>query len=499
MTIVKQYYKEHKFGFISLLLLVMVALLFCISKRAFHVDESLSFTLSNHPTGWVSYKPFGWFEKLFFSNYAVTDSPFNYSGVYSNQYWDVHPPLYYDILHTICSLFPYRFSIWFGLIINIGSFIVSLVIIYFIVYKQTNKDYLSALAMLLFGLNKHVLDCVIFIRMYMLLTMFVLMFLFFATNIISNKNKRNYLGLFVITILGGLTHYHFYFIIGSLSLIIAIYLIINKEYKKTIISFVVVCIAGLLNLFVFFPATFFHLESDHASNAIKHINNFSMRLEWVYKYIQISGGVILFAIALIVLAILIKKSKTASRDYSIICLTSFLVSFLAIIESTDMFSNRYIIPTLPFLFVGIVIGLYEILENRTHKDLVCIFACIMLIFLNLSFKQIIENINTDKSWEFAKEHQDEVAFVVTVDDIHDYEINELFTDLRWYPATAITQIGKEFPNQIENNFILYIQKELNQEEAFEYLKSQTKGIENATMIKQNINKYLFNVYEVTIN
>ena len=164
-----------------------------------------------------------------------------------------------------------------------------------------------------------------------------------------------------------------------------------------------------------------------------------------------------------------------------------------------MFSNRYIIPTLPILFIGLVIGLYEILENRTHKDLICIFLCFILMLLNLSFKQVIDNINTDKSWEFAKEYQNEVAFVITADDIHDYEINELFTDLRWYPATAITQIGKEFPNTIENDFVLYVQKELNQEEAFEYLKSQTKGIENATMIKQNINKYLFNVYEVIIN
>ena len=498
MAKLKQYCKNHKFGLMSLLLLVIVSLLFCISKRAFHVDESLSFALSNHPTGWVSYKPFGWFEKSFFINYAVTDSPFNYSGVYSNQYWDVHPPLYYYILHTICSFFPYRFSIWFGLSINIGSFIVSLIIIYLVAYKQTNKDYLSALAMLLFGLNKHVLDCVIFIRMYMLLTMLVLMFMFFATNIVSNNDKRNYFGLFVATILGGLTHYHFYFIIGSLSLVIALYLIIKKEYKKTIISFIVVCIAGLLNLFVFFPATFFHFESDHASSAIEHINNFSMRLEWVYKYIQISGGVTLFVIALITLVILIKKNKNISRDYSIIYLISFFVSFLVIIESTDMFSNRYIIPTLPFLFIGLVTGLYEILINRTHKDLVCVFVCVVLMLLNLSFKQVIDNINTDKSWQFAKEHQDEVAFVITTDDIHDYEINELFTDLRWYPATAITQIGKEFPNTIENNFVLYVQKELNQEEAFEYLKSQTKGIENAIMSKQNINKNMFNVYEVTI-
>ena len=103
--------------------------------------------------------------------------------------------------------------------------------------------------------------------------------MFFAINIVSNNEKRNYFGLFIATILGGLTHYHFYFIIESLSLAVAIYLIIKKEYKKTIISFFVVCIAGLLNLFIFFPATFFHFESDHASNVIKHINNFSMRLD----------------------------------------------------------------------------------------------------------------------------------------------------------------------------------------------------------------------------
>lgn len=48
-------------------------------------------------------------------------------------------------------------------------------------------------------------------------------------------------------------------------------------------------------------------------------------------------------------------------------------------------------------------------------------------------------------------------------------------------------------------YVLYVQKELNQEEALEYLKSQIKGIENAVMYKENINKYLFNVYEVTLN
>ena len=43
---------------------------------------------------------------------------FDYATVYYNQTQDVHPPLYYFFLHTVCSLFPRSFTKWTGIGLN---------------------------------------------------------------------------------------------------------------------------------------------------------------------------------------------------------------------------------------------------------------------------------------------------------------------------------------------------------------------------------------------
>lgn len=503
MEKLKNFINKHKFAIISLIIIMIVAILYCLSKRSFHVDESLSFALSNHPTGWITYEPFGWFEKDFFSNYAVTDSPFNYARVYNNQYWDVHPPLYYYLLHSICSFFPYRFTIWFGLIINLFSFLISAILIYAIAYKLLKNDKLASIAILLFGLNKYVLDCLIFIRMYMLSAMFVLFFIYFAINIVLDKNKKlSYFGLLLSTICGGLTHYHYYFIIASISLFISIYLITKKRFIDLLISFVAVAIGIILNLFLFFPATFAHLNSGHANAAKDYFNHLGIRFDWLIDYINISVGMILFITTLIItvflLYLVIKKKTNIQINISFILFISFFLSFILITQSTNILASRYIIPSISLVIIGIIVALPNII-NGNYKNYVIYIILFAILVSNLSFKQITENINTTKSWDFAEEHQYGVAVFITDDDIHDYQINELFADLRWYMATGITQIGKEFDNSIEDNFVLYIQKDLNQEEAIDYILSELPDYNSVDIKLQNINKNLFNVYEVIID
>ena len=69
-------FKKYWIEFVMFASLVGIAVLWCLLKTSFHVDESLSSALGNHPEGLVTYNPHGWFEK-FFANYGVTDSPFN--------------------------------------------------------------------------------------------------------------------------------------------------------------------------------------------------------------------------------------------------------------------------------------------------------------------------------------------------------------------------------------------------------------------------------------
>ena len=43
----------------------------------------------------------------------------NYKYVYDLQSYDVHPPVYYFMLHTVCSVMPGVFSMWQGIGLNI--------------------------------------------------------------------------------------------------------------------------------------------------------------------------------------------------------------------------------------------------------------------------------------------------------------------------------------------------------------------------------------------
>lgn len=65
--------------------------------------------------------------------YYVAVSPentFNYASVYYNQRGDVHPPLFYILLHTVCSVFQGSFSKWFGLGINILFMLLTMRMLY---------------------------------------------------------------------------------------------------------------------------------------------------------------------------------------------------------------------------------------------------------------------------------------------------------------------------------------------------------------------------------
>lgn len=298
--------KQNKWSFITTFACFIVGIIFCISKRAFDVDESLSFALANNPSGWVTFDTYGLYDKSLWSYTATT--PFNYKMVWLNQYFDVHPPLYYYLLHTISSLFPNRFTIWFGLIINLLFYLLDLIIISIILNKLTKNDMLSAFGTALFGLNKITTANLTYIRMYMMSSFFVLLFLYFGLKTINKDGNKyiNEMGLFLTTICGGLTHYHFYFIIACMCLFFGVYLLINKRFIDLLLSFMGVFVAFLLNIFVFFTGTIYHLNNaDHANNAKNAIKSLGMPLETLKSYVDVSfGGLFMFLLMIVVLACL---------------------------------------------------------------------------------------------------------------------------------------------------------------------------------------------------
>ena len=122
---------------IILLQSVNICRIFVNDKKSFYCDEVFSFGLANS-----FYRPFiesdsvrsqelhyvdEWFSGEVYRNYiTVQDSQrFRYDSVWYNQSQDRHPPLFYAVLHTVCSFFPNTFSKWFGFIPNLIYFAVT--------------------------------------------------------------------------------------------------------------------------------------------------------------------------------------------------------------------------------------------------------------------------------------------------------------------------------------------------------------------------------------
>ena len=116
--------KLQKSSVLFYVLFLIFMILISNSKIGYNIDEMLSYGLSNHEYGLCvetldeyTYEPAVLAYQRYFT--AVDGLRFDYDMVWRNQASDVHPPLFYVILHTICSLRPNAFSKWHGLIINI--------------------------------------------------------------------------------------------------------------------------------------------------------------------------------------------------------------------------------------------------------------------------------------------------------------------------------------------------------------------------------------------
>ena len=130
---------------IIFIFIVAVQIAICIHyakyKTNLFVDEIWTFNLANN-----YYSPFigsaaeymnRWIDSKFWLQVLSVQpgEEFSYGSVFYNQAQDVHPPLYYMIIHTVCSFFPQQFSIWFGVVPNLFFFIGTQIIL----IKISNK------------------------------------------------------------------------------------------------------------------------------------------------------------------------------------------------------------------------------------------------------------------------------------------------------------------------------------------------------------------------
>ena len=165
-------------AFLALLCLQILLLAYFGNRKAgFHEDEYYSYYSTNRTAG--LFEPDReWVERDSFRNEFVVleGEGFRYGLVATVQSWDVHPPFFYFLLHTVCSVFPGVFSKWLGIGVNIAAFAIHFALLSWLAYMVGGKDKKLAFAVTaVYGCNAAAVSGVMFIRMYEWLSVFVLL------------------------------------------------------------------------------------------------------------------------------------------------------------------------------------------------------------------------------------------------------------------------------------------------------------------------------------
>ncbi len=298
--------KSYKWE-LAALALVMVMLSFFVSqKEGYHMDELLSFELSNaeynpwivptQPQGRLAkfvqeeidgetiaetyknifavvkdvvenkggslianyradiYDEPIWINRKQFTEYITVDKTddFNYLSVYFNVKDDNHPPIHFMLLHTVSSLFKEKINPWMGCIINMLAILGCSILLMKICNLLGFEKRYGIMAVLLYGMSSGGVATTLLIRMYGVMTLFCVWALYLHLKKWKSDNwkKENKL-LAIVTVLGFLTQYFFLFYILALAAITVICLCATKKRKEIFYYIRTMLIAAIIGVCAF--------------------------------------------------------------------------------------------------------------------------------------------------------------------------------------------------------------------------------------------------------
>lgn len=408
-------------------------------KRSFFCDEIYSYGLANSEkytfidyttSKWNSET--GWVTADYFRNYVTVseDAKLSFTAAFENQKNDVHPPLYYCLLHIASYINAGIFSKWTGLVLN---FIILLLIDYLLFYIANyifQNRIKSLLSVILWSCTAAGLSNILYIRMYLLQTAELIGYValhVYLINLFSKKRTGKYfISSFLIiinVIIGGLTHYYFYLFAFFFSAPICLYLLIKKKLKALIIYSSSLLSGFILNLIIF-PATLQHVFSGYrGTQVIANLKDRSDNVFMIYgNWINDSffGGTIKLFLLIFLISIILKiwkllftttleklenQYKLTITRRKISCNDSYVFKFnqptiifllsifsialfaIAVIQGSEGITNRYIYPIYPFFAICFIKAISWLLKqwNITIKwtyiatFLVVILICIQSI------------------------------------------------------------------------------------------------------------------------
>ena len=257
----------------AILLIQTISLVYIGANReGLHIDEHFSYILSNsydayripdEPAVWNA-----WVDGSAFREFLTVEEgeQFAYRTAYNNTAKDAHPPLFYFLLHTLCSLFPGVYSPWIGMIMNIALILLAQLVLYKLSRELTGDSLWAVAPAAIYGAMQVFADTALFIRMYPLLAlMTVLLAWQHYRLIVSEKKAAPVIWCGVITFLGTFTQYYFAFTAFFIAAVCCIFLLLRRRWKL-LFAYGASMLLGVAMVFVVFPAGVTQITGSSTNN-----------------------------------------------------------------------------------------------------------------------------------------------------------------------------------------------------------------------------------------
>lgn len=365
---------------IIMLLSACLLLFLATQKEGMHIDEYLTYKLANakwdqtfSPTYGVRLDANEVFESYFYP------SGFSLKSVWLNQKADVHPPLYYLFFHIFILLTHHFLGLKTAILLNIVIHMINIVLVWLVLKEMLSEKNMALLGTVLYAFLPSVLGNVLFIRMYVLVSTFILAItLLVAKEWNKSERKSFYLKLGLLSVAGTMTHYYFLIYLFYCCIVWGIYIIVQRKWKELAVFIGTMTASGVISLLVFpyMPQHIF--ESGRGQESFAAVSSLSKlisngRVFWQLINNVYSGfllGILVFAAGLLIHRFYIGREtqQESGFDFRWLCIFIACTLYVVTVAKVAPYSvSRYIAPIYALcviLLMGLLNKIVSVVTSR---------------------------------------------------------------------------------------------------------------------------------------
>lgn len=458
---------------------IIISLLWIGSiKYGFHIDEIWTFHLANYQyndtLGIANFDIVdgrSYTGETLWDNYMTVqpEHRFDYKNVWVNQAADVHPPLYYCLIHTICSFFPNQCEAWMGLILNVLLAAVIFWQVRWMFERFLKDEKCSNIISFIFMFSVGFINAISFFRMYVLLMVWTNALVILLLDDCDRNNSWKFYGKLYLIIFGGMmTQYYYSIFTCFICAIYAVYVWKDKNYKKILLSTLTIA-SSVMTEIVIFPAMLKHIfwsgrgkeafSNIHADGFMEHLFQFLKIIN-----VQLFGGLIIIVlfIALFILVMgghinrNIELTKIFMKKYLLVLFPT-IIYILFIAKLAPYRDIRYLMNILALVYVLIASLIYYTLKNVVGLKAGAA-SIILLLLIIIGYKTGIPNFRlSEKENVVQLEKMKDVPCVYLYDEKYKWNIAANILELRKLDEISFFELNSD-DITINDKAIVYVMR-----------------------------------------